>query len=292
MHKKAAGAIRFGLGRVPRMVVESMRADERVVSVEGEDLREAASTSFGAAWIGHAGLLLRQGATTILADPVLSHRIGPRVLGRVIGPSRMLSPGVTPELLPRIDLVLVTHAHYDHLDRATLEMLANPRTVVVTARRTGRLVPRGYAGVVELDWDECAELAGVGVRAIRPVHWGGRRAIDVARGFNSYLLEGGGRRALVAGDTARTNAYAGLGAIDLAAFGIGAYEPSDHHHATPEQVWGMFTQMPGRWLLPVHHSTFELSRERVEEPMRRLLGAAGEEAGRVLRVRPGELWTP
>ncbi|MCC7388635.1 MAG: MBL fold metallo-hydrolase [Phycisphaerales bacterium] len=290
---KARGAWRFGVDRLPGMVRDSVRDGGVAPGARGGfDLREAAGAGYAAAWLGHGGLLLRQGETTCLVDPVLSERIGPRIGGRVIGPGRLSAAPVGVDRLPEIDLVLITHAHYDHLDRATLEQLARRGTVVVTSRRTRRLIPRGFGSVIELHWDGVVEVGGVRVSALRPEHWGGRTAVDVLRGCNSYLVESDGRRTLAPGDTAETGEFAGLGPIDLAAFGIGAYSPSEHHHATPEQVWGMFRSVPGERLLPVHHSTFEISGERVEEPMARLLAAAGGEAGRVVRVEAGELWRP
>jgi len=289
---KARGAVRFGVDRVPRMLAESIREAAGALTPGEGDLREAEGAEFAAAWLGHGGVLLRQGGMTILVDPVLSQRIGPRIGRRTIGPSRLAPTPVDVEKLPRIDLVLITHAHFDHLDRPTLERLANDGTTVVTSRRTRRLIPRGFRDVLELHWDGVVEVEGARVSALRPEHWGGRTAIDVVRGCNSYLVESDGRRTLAPGDTADTREFESVGSVDLAAFGIGAYEPSEHHHATPEQVWRMFRSMPGEVLFPVHHSTFELSAEGADEPMTRLLKAAGEEAGRVARVKPGELWRP
>ncbi|MBK7403936.1 MAG: MBL fold metallo-hydrolase [Phycisphaerales bacterium] len=286
---KAKGAVRFGMDRVPSMLRDSVRGDGGAGARQG-DLRGAGGVAFGAAWLGHGGVLLRQGGMTILVDPVLSHRIGPRIGGRTIGPGRLSPAPLGVDGLPRVDLVLITHAHFDHLDKPTLERLAGHGTTVVTSRRTRRLIPRGFASVVELHWDGVVEVGGVRVSALRPEHWGGRTAIDVVRGCNSYLIESDDQRTLAPGDTAETGEFESVGPVDLAAFGIGAYEPSEHHHATPEQVWRMFMGMPGARLLPVHHSTFEISGEHVDEPMARLLAAAGEEAERVVRVGPGELW--
>ena len=290
---KARGAWRFGVDRLPGMVRESVRDGRSAAEVctgGGVDLREAADVAYGAAWLGHAGILLRQGGTTVLVDPVLSERIGPRIGGRVIGPGRLQDAPVGVEGLPEVDAVLITHAHFDHLDRPTLEMLARRGTVVVTSRRTRRLIPRGFGSVVELHWDGVVEVGGLRVSALRPEHWGGRTAIDVVRGCNSYLIESDDRRTLTPGDTADTTEFESVGAVDLAAFGIGAYSPSEHHHATPEQVWEMFKGMPGERLLPVHHSTFEISGEHVDEPMERLLRAARGEESRLIQVAPGALW--
>ncbi|VAX36349.1 hypothetical protein MNBD_PLANCTO03-739 [hydrothermal vent metagenome] len=292
VRQKAQGAWRFGIDRLPGMVVDSLRGEGGGVAAAGVDVREVAQVGYAAAWLGHGGVLLRQGGMTILVDPVLGDRIGPRVGGRTIGPSRLRPSPVEVRGLPTVDLVLITHAHYDHLDRPTLEQLARPGTTVLTSKRTRRLIPRGFGNVVELHWDGVVEVGGVRVSALRPEHWGGRTAIDVLRGCNSYMIESGDRRTLAPGDTAETDEFASAGEVDLALFGIGAYEPSEHHHATPEQVWRMFCEMPGRVLLPVHHSTFAISGEHVDEPMTRLMTAAGKEAARVACVEPGQVWVP
>ena len=288
--------MQFGVQRLPGMVAGSVREARAVPGAStiaiGHDLRELLQVRYGAAWLGHGSAIVRQGGLTILVDPVLSHRIGPRIGGRTIGPARLSAAPATFAELPPADLILISHAHYDHLDRPTLERLAHSGTTVVTSRRTRKLIPRGFGRVIELGMDDELEIGGVRLSVLRPEHWGGRTAVDVARGCNSYLIESDDHRTLAPGDTALTGEFDSLGAVDLAVFGIGAYEPSEHHHATPEQVWRMFSAMPGRVLLPVHHSTFEISAEHVDEPMARLLAAAGDAAARIAAVKPGELWLP
>jgi len=255
-------------------------------------LRGIHEHAWAASWLGHAGVLLRVGGSTIVCDPVLSRRIGVRIGPIVLGPERLVPPPLAADRLPPIDLVLISHAHYDHLDRPTLARLASGRTTVVTARRTRRLIPRGFGRVVELDWGQSEVFAGVRICAIEPTHWGARAGVDRRRGFNSYLIRSDEQRILFAGDTARTDAFATLGPVEMAIFGIGAYDPWEHAHAMPEQVWDMFVSCAGRRLLPVHHSTFELSEEHVDEPLERLLTAAGADRGRVIITAPGQLWTP
>lgn len=243
-----------------------------------------------AMWIGHATVLLRVGGLTVLTDPVLSQRIGPKVGKLVVGIERLRPLPFHPSLMPMVDVVLISHAHFDHLDRPTLRRLVDPRTVVVTSRGTRRLVPPGFGNVIELDWEECASVRGVEFAAIRPRHWGARALWDHHRGCNSYLIAGAGRRVLFGGDTAMTAAFDDVGGADVAVFGIGAYEPWERAHATPEQVWRMFQAAGAQRLLPVHHSTFPMGDEARDEPMRRLLAAAGNDAHRVLAHEPGEVW--
>lgn len=229
------------------------------------------------AWLGHCTVLLRLGGLTILTDPVLSPKVGLRV-GPVMVGARRLTPLLPFDQLPPIDVVLITHAHFDHLDKPTLRRLASNHTIVVTAERTGRLVPRGFLDVLELPWGERATVRGVSLAAVRPRHWGARAGWDRHRGYNSYVLEHEGRRVLFAGDTAHTGDFAGVGPVHLAVMGIGAYDPWEHAHATPEQALAMARDAQAAHLLPVHHSTFKLSDEPLDEPMRRLRAAAGVHA--------------
>ena len=143
-------------------------------------------------------------------------------------------------------------------------------------RRCRRLIPKGYAEVIELSPGETLEHAGMRISAIAPAHWGARKIFDRRRGVNAYVVESDTQRVLFTGDTASTSAFDNLESIDLAVFGIGAYDPWEHMHATPEQAWAMFQRVGARYLLPIHHSTYELSEEPIDEPMDRLRAAAGD----------------
>jgi L-ascorbate metabolism protein UlaG (beta-lactamase superfamily) len=289
--RRTAVAARSGLRRYPRELVASLRSARRIspgrVAGAAPDL---SCHELAAVWLGHATTLLRIGGLTVLTDPVFSNRIGMSVGGVTIGLPRLMPSPLGVEGLPPIDLILISHAHFDHLDKPTLRRLASPRTTVVTARRTARLIPRGFAGVVEMDWHDGVRVGEVELSAVRPAHWGARAAFDRRRGYNSYVLRAGRDRVLYAGDTAYTDAFDRLGGVSLAIMGIGSYDPWEHAHATPEQVWTMFRAMDGARLLPIHHSTFALGDEPPGDPMRRLLSAAGHEAGRVVLAEPGTVW--
>ncbi|MGH7133290.1 MAG: MBL fold metallo-hydrolase [Phycisphaerales bacterium] len=240
-------------------------------------------------WLGHNTVLMKYAGMTILTDPVLSHRIGVRLPGLTIGPERLLPMVLTPKDLPRADLVLISHAHFDHLDRPTLKALIDRRTSIVTARNTRGLIPRGFGHIHELDWEKSLNINGLEITSIRPNHWGARTAWDRHRGFNSYILGPATSRVLYAGDTAYTTNFDALGPLELGIFGIGAYDPWIHAHASPEQVWKMAIAAQVHRLLPVHHSTFKLSNEPMDEPLSRLLAAAGQGRSRVLDARVGEI---
>lgn len=246
------------------------------------------SADFAACWIGHASVLLRVGGLTLLTDPVWSERIGLRVGGRVIGPERLLGLPSPIDRLPPVDLILLSHAHFDHLDRPTLESLASKDTTVITARNTASLVPGGFRKVMPLAHGRRYRVRDVRITAFSPHHWGARFAWDRHRGVNSYIVDHRGRRIVIGGDTADTTAYNAVGPVDLAVMGIGAYEPWIDAHATPEQVWRMTEEMNARWLLPVHHSTFHLSDEPMDEPMQRLLSVCDQ--SRVIQKAAGDLF--
>lgn len=232
--RRALSLVRSGFNRYSRDFVRPADAHHHDAELRAEALRQgwrSACTdhpAVHAAWLGHCSVLLRLAGRTILTDPVLSRRIGVRVGPVTIGPPRLAPPPVRPRDLPPIDLILLSHAHFDHLDRPTLKALRDERTTVVTPRRVSRLVPRGFGGVLEVDWDKGAEFGPLHLGAMRPRHWGARAAWDRHRRFNAYLIEQTGgqrRRVLFAGDTALTDRFDNLGLVDLAIFGIGAYDP-------------------------------------------------------------------
>ncbi len=293
--RRVARAARSQLRRYPRALYESVSGNGVARSTTGvEVLPDLGRHALAAVWIGHATTLLRIGGLTILTDPVLSDRVGPSIGGRTFGLSRLLPAPVTADRLPPIDAVLLSHAHFDHLDKPTLRAIASSGTTVITARRTARLIPRGFGRVVELDWTDQLKIKGVTLSALRPAHWGARTAVDRRRGYNAYLVRSDDGAVLFAGDTALTDAFDRLKSVRLAIFGIGSYADWEHAHATPEETWSMFRAIGGgsaEHLLPVHHSTFPIGHEPPGEPMQRLLAAAGSEAGRVIRAQPGALWS-
>jgi L-ascorbate metabolism protein UlaG (beta-lactamase superfamily) len=222
---------------------------------------------------------------TILTDPVLGNRVGVTVGPMTVGLKRLVAPALRVHQLPKIDLVLLSHAHMDHFDLATLRALQNRSTTVVTAAKTSDLLRvHRYAAVKELGWNERVQVGPVSLRAFEVNHWGARMHGDSYRGYNGYLIDVGRYRVLFGGDTAATNAFRALRSsrrIDLAIMPVGAYDPWIRYHCTPEQAWQMGNDAGAEVFLPVHHQTFPLSREPRQEPIERLYGAAGREPERI-----------
>jgi L-ascorbate metabolism protein UlaG (beta-lactamase superfamily) len=244
------------------------------------------------AWIGHASVLINFYGTWLLTDPALRDRVGVSVAGLTFGPRRLVQPALSIQDLPPLDAVLVSHAHMDHCDLGTLKRL--PRQTPVVAQRGNTDLVRRFHQVSELEWGEGLEVNGAWVEAIEVNHWGARRLTDRHRGYGGFLVIKNDRALVFGGDTAYTRAFAKLrhrfSRIDLAMLPIGAYDPYIYAHANPEQAWQMRQEMNATYILPMHHSTFRLSREPVGEPIKRLLAAAGAERWRVSLCEVGETW--
>ena len=245
------------------------------------------------AWLGHATLLVNFYGTWLLTDPALGSRVGLRIApGVTLGPRRLVEPALRAHELPPLDAVLVSHAHMDHTDLGTLRRL--PRRTRAVVQEGNRDLVRRFARVDELKWGESTEVNGARVEAIEVNHWGARKLTDRHRGYGGFLVEKRGRALVFGGDTAYTDAFARLRRratpVTLAILPIGAYDPYVYVHANPEQSWRMAREMGAEYILPIHHSTFRLSREPSDEPRRRILAAAGAETWRVALTEIGQTW--
>jgi L-ascorbate metabolism protein UlaG (beta-lactamase superfamily) len=256
------------------------------------DSRTWPDTGLYATWLGHSTVLLKIDGTVILTDPVFSDRVGLSLGPVTLGLKRLIAPAAALDRLPRIDLIVLSHAHMDHFDIPTLRHLENSHTSIVTASQTSDLLrPRLYREVRELRWGDRARVGAVEIRAIEVNHWGARMRTDTYRGYNGYVIEAGRYRILFGGDTAITASFRQVRAtkpIDLAIMPIGAYNPWIHYHCTPEQSWQMGSDAGAERFIPVHHQTFQLSREPLLEPIERFYAAAGSAPDRVGISRIGQ----
>lgn len=252
------------------------------------------ATALTIANLGHATLLMNYFGVRVISDPTLFQRVGLSFASLLtIGPHRLTPAPLKPDELPALDVILITHAHMDHLDLPSLEAL--PKTAVVIAcTGCGALIrPLGFSDVRELGWGDRTEVDGLTVTAMGARHWG-KRWPPYGRdyGYNSYVLEKNGMRMLLACDSAWTDLFAALhnDPPQVAAFSVGAYDPWIWNHADPEQVWAMFKETGARYLIPIHWGTFRLSKEPVDEPIRRLSAAAGAEADEIVLRNIGGVW--
>lgn len=238
-----------------------------------------------AAWLGHTTVLLKVDGFTILTDPVFSARVGVSIGPLTVGVKRLVDVALPVELLPPIDLILLSHAHMDHFDLPSLRALEDAKTHVVTAANTSDLLrARRYAQVRELRWRESVHIGPAKVTAFQVQHWGARMRSDTYRGYNGYVIEIGNRRLLFGGDTAYTDSFKTVRTsqpVDLAIMPVGAYNPWIHVHCNPEQAVAMANHAGAEYILPVHHQTFQLSREPKLEPVERALAAVGAATERI-----------
>jgi L-ascorbate metabolism protein UlaG (beta-lactamase superfamily) len=248
-----------------------------------------------AAWLGHATVLMNFYGVRVLTDPALFARIGVNAWIGSIGPQRLIACALAADELPEVDLVLVSHAHFDHLDTPSLAAVRG-RPAALMASKTSDLLPRrAYSSVREMRWNEAVRIdtprGDILVRAIEVKHWGARLQSDTYRGYNGYVLEREGRRVLFGGDTANTPLFASHrrhGPYEAAIMPIGAYNPWVHNHCTPEQAVKLADAAGARLFIPVHHQSFELSREPVHEPIERAQAALAGELGRLAISETGQ----
>lgn len=232
-------------------------------------------------WLGHASFLIRLGGRTILTDPFLSERASPFGFA---GPSRIAGPSLAPEQLPPIDLLLLSHNHYDHLDLRALAALPEPqRTCVAMPLRLSSYLDAGrFAQTIELDWLQESEIAGVRVTALPAIHFSKRGLFDRnASLWCGFMLEAGGRRVLFTGDTAYGPVFAETASRvarpDLALVPIGAYDPRPlmaGSHCTPEEGVRIGREFGASRLCGMHWGTILLTDEPAFEPPARFKAAA------------------
>jgi L-ascorbate metabolism protein UlaG (beta-lactamase superfamily) len=239
-------------------------------------------------YVGHATALIRMDGVNVLTDPVYSSRL--------VLPKRLVAPGVALDALPRLDVVLVSHGHMDHLDVPTHRKLPKNGTVAVVAKNLADLVARhGYRDVIELPWGETITVRDVRITAVPVKHWGTRNVWPDDRGWTGFVLEHDGGTVFFPGDTAYFPGFRDYGrrwSIDVALLPIGAYEPPAFRrvHMNPEDALAALVDLDAGAMVPIHWGTFVVSYEPIDEPVSWLLELAAERGltERVAVLRHGE----
>jgi L-ascorbate metabolism protein UlaG (beta-lactamase superfamily) len=258
-----------------------------------------AEGEIGVTFIGHASFLLRVGGLVVLTDPVFAERASPTQLA---GPRRVRAPGIAFAALPKIDLVLLSHNHYDHLDLAALKALRRRFTglpIVTGLGNADYFARRGVAGVVELDWWQTHRFGAAEITATPARHFAARTLRDRNRTlWCGFVLKLGGRAIYFAGDTGYTKYFreigARLGAPDLALLPIGAYAPAwmmGSVHMNPSEAVRAMQDTGAKQAVGMHFGTFQLTAEPIDEPpleLARALDAAGVPRERFVTLDVGE----
>jgi len=233
-------------------------------------------------WVGHASVLIQTQGLNILTDPVWAEKAGP--LGT--GPRRVAEPGIAFDALPKIDVVLVSHNHYDHLDKATLKRLwERDRPQIVTSLGNDSVIGQTGAQATALDWGQRVAIKpGVAVTVTRNHHWGSRWFTDRNRAlWSSFVVTLPGGNVFFAGDTGMGDGQwpveaAALGPVRLALIPIGAFRFVDGQmesgsHIGPVDAVEVYRRLGAAHGIPIHWGTFRLSFEGYDTPPK-LLAAA------------------
>ena len=261
------------------------------------------SSTITAAWLGHSTVLLNFFGTRILTDPIFSDRIGLNVAGLfTIGPRRLVYPALTIDELPPIDLILLSHAHLDHLDVPSLEKFNRSIPVIMAKNTYDVIEDLDFKTVYELDWAKWTRIDDLRIEALEVKHFGWRypweqdrsRGNRDGRSYNAYLLSKNGQHIVFGGDTSYHEKFKSLSQrgtrIVLAMMPIGAYDPWIFNHANPEQALAMCNHMGAERILPIHWHTFIQSDEPTLEPMKRLKKASEDQPERIVLDTIGQTW--
>ena len=244
-------------------------------------------------WIGHMTALLRLDGRTVLTDPWLTDHASPV---RPLGPKRYTPPALRADELPPIDVVVISHSHFDHLDLPTIEMLPDrERIAAVVPLGLGHYFrARGYRRVIELDWRQSATVAGLTFTALPVIHWS-KRSLFATNDtlWSAFAIEApDGARVYFGGDAEYGPVYArtarAYGGFDLALLSIGAFLPRivmNGSHCVPEDCVKIATDLRAHVKLAMHWGTVQLGDDRPAEAIRRFR-AGGRAAG----VPEDRLW--
>jgi L-ascorbate metabolism protein UlaG (beta-lactamase superfamily) len=256
--------------------------------------RLATNGELAVTFIGHASFFLQMGGKNVVVDPNFARWLF--VL------KRLRRPGLRIGDLPAIDVVLVSHAHFDHLHRPSLRAIVNHNlrtrgvapAIIVPTHVTDLVSDLGFSEIIELDWWKNSRHGNLTITHVPSRHWGARILKDSHRGYGGFVLKTAKHSVYHAGDTAYFPGFSEIGrrlAPELALLPIGAYNPPQFRnvHASPADAMHAFLDLKSRWMVPMHYGTFRLSHEPVDEPLQ-LLDQEARAAGvkdRVLVMQEG-----
>jgi L-ascorbate metabolism protein UlaG (beta-lactamase superfamily) len=274
------------------------RRPSRPIPVQRRTAAEFAARQVGGprlTWLGHSTALVELAGHRVLLDPVWSDRCSPTTL---VGPRRLHPVPLPLHELPRLDAVLISHDHYDHLDMATIRRLAalQPHVPFVLPLGVGAHLERWNvppSRIIELDWNEQTAAAGLTLTATAARHFSGRLRQDNSTLWASWVIAGPDHRVFYSGDTGYFDGFAGIGAehgpFDATLVQIGAYSPYwPDIHMTPEEGVATHLAVHGGVLVPVHWCTFNLALHAWSEPIERLVAEATRHGITLAVPRPGQ----
>ena len=256
---------------------------EHVVSQEKvlSDLNNLKDNNY-IAWIGHATFLIKLGDTTIITDPLFSKNAGPLVFG----PKRYIDPAIPLNKIPKINLFLLTHNHYDHLDYRTIKKFPHKEAKVIVPLKLAKYFTNNkFKDVEEIDWYQEIQINNdIKITLLPAVHWSKRTLADTNKTlWGSFLIEYKGKKIFFACDTGYGNIYKELGnkygPIDITFINIGAYDfrpmfEKSVYHTNPEEALNIGKDLNSKKLIGMHWGTVVLSLEPIMEPPVRFKNSA------------------
>lgn len=251
---------------------------QNIIPSKGKALVSPAENQVVVTFINHATVLIQTGGLNILTDPHYSYRASPVSWA---GPARVHEPGIAYDKLPKIDVVIISHDHYDHMDKHTLQMLQQDHNPLFIAGLGNDVHLRSF-GIAErvqtLDWWQDTNLNGVKITFVPAQHFSQRSLFDSsATLWGSFVVEARGLKFFFAGDTAFgkhfKQVYDKFGPMDLSMIPIGAYMPRwfmQRVHVDPDEAVAAHLQLRSRKSVGIHFQTFQLADESFEQPVKDL----------------------
>ena len=267
---------------LPFLKVVETKASTIIKAGTSPDPSQWKNDEINISWIGHSTVLMNFFGTIIVTDPVLFEKIGIDFLGFTIGQSRYTEPALDINKFPCPDFILLSHAHFDHMDSKTLTTFSDlyPGKInCITAYNTSDVIADlNWKSLKVMDWNDEYILNDVKFSAIEVKHFGWRYPFerDRSRGYfkngrsyNAYLIEKNGKKILFGGDTAMTDKFIPYCGIDIAIMPIGAYNPWKYNHCNPEEALKMAAyDLKAKVFIPIHCGTFRQGLEPVNEPLK------------------------
>jgi N-acyl-phosphatidylethanolamine-hydrolysing phospholipase D len=276
----------------PNPYDKNRQPDIPTVENDGAYLKEKADRA-SVTWVGHATFVVHDGDDVFLTDPHFTNR--------ALLPRRIVPPGLPIEAIPEDAFAVVSHNHYDHLDKGSIQKLPNTVSWFVPLGVADWVRGLGPRNVVELDWWQSAQYGRWKITCLPSQHWSNRLGQPAnSTLWCSWLIESKDRKYFFAGDTGYFPGFAEFGRrfgpIDIAMLPIGAYEPRwvmSYQHLDPSEAYQAFKDLGARYFLPMHWGTFDLTDEPMDLPPKELKQKIQERGGDLSRVHVfaiGERW--
>ncbi|MBM7567290.1 L-ascorbate metabolism protein UlaG (beta-lactamase superfamily) [Paenibacillus sacheonensis] len=245
-------------------------------------------------WVGHSTFFIQLGGLNIITDPIWAEKLAFH--------RRLSAPGINIADVPPIDVILISHSHYDHLNIASLKQLTGSKMLIVPVGLADKLRRKGFSSIIELDWWQSAVVRGVTFNFVPAQHWTRRTLVDTnSSRWGGFVVESKDAPTVYfAGDSGYFEGFKEVGSrfanIDVALMPIGAYDPEwfmSAQHVTPEEALQAFRDTGARHFVPMHYGSYKLADDtprealdRLEAEMRRL-----QLTDDTVRIMPhGETW--